>query len=111
MTLLISPTEKKLSKIALQEREAIVKLQSLLGSLSSHSGLEMRNLLVLLDKRMSYAVIPVELFKMPLSPLQAVVYYLSTEYHLGQTEIAHFLNRDHTTIWTSLQQAKKKMVF
>lgn len=54
--------------------------------------------------------IPIEIFERKiLSPAENVVYYLSKNKFLKQTEIAYLLKRDPRTIWTTLIRAERKL--
>jgi len=85
------------------------KLSLILKELSKKSGMDLDNISKLIQTREKYVSIPVELFKSKLSPLENVVYYLFVFHKFSQTEIAGLLRRDHTTIWTTLENATKKM--
>lgn len=44
-----------------------------------------------------------------LSVLESIVWHLSTKYHLRLREISRVLRRDSRTVWTVLNEAKKKI--
>jgi len=101
--------ERKLGRVYVEENSSLNRLDSIFSQLSSKYDMDYDNLLQILKRRQSYVSVPASIFNNALSPLENVVLYLSRKLCLSQTEIANILNRDHTTIWTTLQNAKKKM--
>lgn len=101
--------ERKLGKITLEDGKALSRLDFIFSELSSKYDLDTNNLMQLLKKRQRYISIPAEIFKSSLSPLENVVMYLGVQLQLNQTQISNVLNRDHTTIWTTLLNAKNKI--
>ncbi len=101
--------EREYGKIFLKEGDSLGKLDQMLSELSSKCGMDYNNLLQLLKKREDYVSIPASLFNNPLCPLENVVLYLHIKFGFSQTEIAGMLERDHTTIWTTLEHAMKKI--
>ncbi|MBR9699934.1 hypothetical protein GOV09_05745 [Candidatus Woesearchaeota archaeon] len=100
--------EKRLGKVYLQEKSSLVKLDSLFSELSQKYGMDYQNVAQLLRRFQSYLTIPASLFKTRVSPLEAVVLFLHLKYKCTQTQMAEILHRDHTTIWTTLDNAWKK---
>jgi DNA-binding transcriptional regulator LsrR (DeoR family) len=81
-----------------------------MGSISSRYDTDYTHISRLIKRRKDYTLIPVSIFKNRLSPLENLVYYLHFKLGFNQSEIARMLNRDHTTIWTTLKNASRKIV-
>ena len=101
--------EKRLGRIYFEESTSLAKLGGLFSKLSSDYNMDYGNIAAILKKRQSYASIPASIFNNVLSPLENVVLYLSVRYRFNQTKIAEILCRDHTTIWTTLENAQQKI--
>ena len=100
--------ERKFGRIFLEENTALNRLDTIFKEISSKYAMDYNNILQLLKKRQNYVTIPASMFNNSLSPLENVVLYLYVKFGFSQTEIATLLNRDHTTIWTTLENAMKK---
>lgn len=101
--------ERRLGRVSLEEGKALTRLDSIFSELSLKYDMDYNNILQLLKKRETYISIPASIFNNSLSPLENVVLYLNVSINLNQTRIAETLNRDHTTIWTTLENAMKKI--
>ena len=108
LTQLREQRERRFGKICLDEAASLRKLNSILSKLSSKYGMDIDKILGLVKKRAEYASIPAALFNNPLSPLENVVLYMYIKLGFSQSRIAALLQRDHTTIWTTLDNALKK---
>ena len=61
------------------------------------------------EKKVSKEIlIPVSIFEVDLSALEAICKYLKEELELSYSKIASLLNRDSRTIWTTYNNAVKK---
>lgn len=101
--------ERQLGKVFVEENLALSRLNALLEQVSVKYNMNYQNIFELLKRRDNYASIPASLFNNKLGPLENVVYYLHLKFNLTQTEIAKLLQRDHTTIWTTLENAERKI--
>ena len=101
--------ERRFGRVFLEENEALDRLDTIFSELSMKYGIDYNNIMQLLKRRQNYVSIPASVFNNPLSPLENVVLYLNLHLRLSQTEISNLLNRDHTTIWTTLENARKKI--
>ncbi len=100
---------KRLGKVYVEEQERLNRLENLFSSLSSASDLGIRELFTFLHQREKYVSVPVGLFNTSLSPLEALVLYIYTKFLLSQQQISALLDRDPTTIWTTLHNAQQKI--
>lgn len=102
----LTEQDRKLGKVFIEERESLKKLETVFSKLGKANK---NDIIRLLNKREEYIMIPASVFKNELSPLENVVLYLDVKIGFNQIRIARLLKRDHTTIWTTLENAKKKM--
>ncbi len=63
----------------------------------------------LVEKTRSEVMLPISIFNEKLGMLEAASLYLKDELKLSFNEIAKLLKRNYKTIWTSYNQAKKKL--
>ncbi|MBD3163711.1 hypothetical protein GF323_00760 [Candidatus Woesearchaeota archaeon] len=100
---------RKLEQVYAEERASLNRLSSILSEISSHYHIDYANLIEILKMRNKYISIPAAVFNNELGPLENVVYYLHIKYNLSQARIAGILNRDYTTIWVTLENARRKL--
>ena len=101
--------EREIGKICLEESLAINRLNTIISELSTRYNMSQKDIINLLKKRENYITIPIYIFNNELSPLETIALYLHIKFDLSQTTIANILKRDHTTIWTTLNNSLKKI--
>ena len=102
---------KDLEKVYVEENLAISKLNKIILDISNRYGIEINSLIQIINNRAEYLSFPAGIFNNILSPLENVVTYLKVRFRLSQSKIARIMNRDHTTIWTTVEKAKRKINF
>lgn len=100
--------ERILGRIYIEEQVSINRLEVLFAKLSTKYKLDNEKIVDIIKKRQQYLSIPARIFNSKLSPLETVVLYLFTKFKANITQISKLLLRDHTTIWTTLDNARKK---
>ena len=105
----VEERQRTLEQVGAIEHTDIIKLKSLMNELSRKFNTDQKELVSILKKRGRYASVPLKLFNNILSPLENVVMYLHIKLGFNQTDVAKMLNRDHTTIWTTLEKALTKI--
>lgn len=63
----------------------------------------------LLSKKKEEIALPISIFNEKLGMLESASLYLKDDLKMSFKEIAALLKRDYKTIWTSYNQAKKKL--
>ena len=101
--------ERRMGRILIEDSLKIERLKQLLSEISSKNELKEDKVALLIEKKSKHIEIPATLFNNKLSPLESLVLYLNIRHGLSKTEIAGMLNRDTTTIWTTVENALKKM--
>jgi len=99
--------ENKFSRMYVYDTELLLKLEKLVQGISSRYDLDEDNVIGLIRKRSEHMVVPVSIFNSNLSPLEALVYYLSS-LNFKFSEIAKILNRDNSTIIITYNRAVSK---
>jgi len=100
--------EVSLSEILDADRKEIVEIKERINSICEKHKIEDAEVLYLIRKSDYSEEIPVEIFSQGLSPLEALVFFLKNNKGLRLSKIAHLLNRDERTIWTTSENSKKK---
>jgi len=98
--------EHLLEKAFSEDFSSIQEASSLIRQISQRHGIEERFVFNLIEEP-SYSI-PLSFFASPLPPLEALVYFLNRKFGLSIAAIAKLLERDHTTVWTTLSKAKKR---
>ncbi len=106
---MLSQIEQRLGRIFVEENAALSRLDTIFSGLSSKYKMNYANIIEMLKKRQSLLSIPASIFNNQLSPLENVALYLNVRLRFSQTQIANILKRDHTTIWTTLEHASRKI--
>ena len=88
--------------------KSVHALTQILDDLFLKHGITPEQLLTAIVQNKS-PVIPLSVFSNKLSVLEIVVKYLREEKHLKYSEIAHLLDRDDRTIWTTYNNGLKKL--
>jgi hypothetical protein len=107
--MIIRAKKKDLERIYIENRQSLSRLNNLISDISFRYGLDYNSVLQILQDRSNYLTIPAGIFNNNLSPLENVVLYLTIKFRQSLTQISSILNRDHTTIWTTLAKAEKKI--
>ena len=100
--------EKRFGRVFIEEGRSLRRLGAILSTISEKYSMDEDKMANIISKRAKYASIPVDVFNNSLSPLENVVLYMHLKLGLSQARIAEMLARDHTTIWTTLENALKK---
>ncbi len=98
----------RLEKVYVQEIEALGLLKQNISVLCAKQGMSRQQALSLLRNRQEHFMVPVSIFKNVLSPLENLAWYAHHALGLNITQTGLLLGRDSTTIWTTIQHAKKK---
>ena len=101
--------ERKLGRVFVEETIQISRLETIFSLISKKYGLDNNEINHLLQRKKQYITVPATIFNNKLSPLETLVLYIHIQHNLNQTEISNLLNRDHTTIWTTLSNALRKI--
>ena len=93
--------------------ESLTTLKKIFDRFKSKYDLKPQQIIELINKRYESILIPIEILKTKLGPLESIVKYLREEKGLDFNQISVLLNRDITTIATSYNNAlnKKKEKF
>ncbi|MCK4521576.1 MAG: hypothetical protein KAU20_03300 [Nanoarchaeota archaeon] len=88
--------------------ESLVTLKKIFDSFEAKYALKPQQIIELIHKKTECILVPIDILKTNLGPLESIVKYLKEEKDLNFSQISALLNRDITTILTSYNNAVKK---
>ena len=80
----------------------------IIAQIAKKHKLDIKQVITLMENKDRYIYLPIGIFRSKLGPLEAVVRYMKDNLHYNFSQIAKFLSRDETTVWTSYNNSLQK---